>query len=62
MDMNSARLELTPSNPESGIVTIYLTILPKILILTFRGARQTRDTPHTCTAQSREAVMADDGS
>ena len=46
MDMNSARLELTPSNPESGIVTIYLTILPKIHIIFFRGARQTRDTLH----------------
>ena len=49
----------------------HLTMLPKIHILIFRGARQTSDTPrrtsdtphtHACTAQQkREAVMTDDG-
>ena len=44
----------------------HLTILPKIRILFFRGARLTRDTPHTHymhrTAKEREAVMTHDGS
>ena len=40
-----------------------LTILPKILVLIFRGARDARHTAHACTAQQkREAVMTDDGS
>ena len=43
MDMNFARLELTPSNPKSGIVTIWPYYQN---ILFFRDARQTRDTPH----------------
>ena len=66
MDMNSAWLELKPSNPKSGIVTI-LTTLPKIHILFFFAARarrvrhRTHDT--TCIARLKiEAVMTDGGS
>ena len=53
-DMNSARLELTPSNLKIGHRD-HLTILPKIHIVIFPGAQQTRDTPHThtCTAQQK---------
>ena len=43
----------------------HLTILPKIHILIFRSARETRDTPHTHAQHSkreREPVMTDDGS
>ena len=53
LDMNSARLELTQSNPKSGIV--------KFLFF----AAHARRTAHTCPAQQkreREAVMTDVGS
>ena len=40
----------------------HLTILPKIHILIFRGARSTHRTHMHSTAKEREAVMTDDGS
>ena len=42
----------------------HLTVLPKIhIIIIFRGARETHDTPHTHAQHSkRETVMTDDGS
>ena len=56
MDMNSARLKLTPSNPKFGHRD-HLTITTKIHTYFFRGARRTRD-----TAQHSKKEMTDDGS
>ena len=67
IDMNSARVELTPSNPNSGVVTIW-PYYQRSFLFSFRGARQTRDhvaritqhAPHS--KRGGEAVMTDDGS
>ena len=60
--MNSARLDAIKSKMGHRD---HLTLLPKLHILIFRGARQTRDTIHTHAQHSkreREAVMTDGGS
>ena len=62
--MNSARLELTPSNPKSGIVTIWPY---QRSIFLFFAARARRATHHTHihvqhSKREREAVITDDGS
>ena len=57
VDMISARTELAPSSPKSGIV-FFFTILPKIYIITFRGVQTVM---HSSTVEKREAVMTDDG-
>ena len=67
MEMNSARLELTPSKSKIGHRD-HFTILPKIQILFFsRRAEDARNvkrmTQHAQhSKRGREAVMTDDGS
>ena len=65
MDMDSARLELTPSNTKSGIVTIW-PYYQRYIFFFFQGTRQTRDTSHARhnmhSTANTEAVMTDDGS
>ena len=61
--MNSGRLELTPSNPKSGIVTIWPYHQRSIFL--FFAARYRRATHLTHAQHSkreREAVMTDGGS
>ena len=66
MEMNSARLELTPSNPKAGIVTLSPYYQrSKFFFFTARARRATlkRMTQHAQhSKRGREAVMTDDGS
>ena len=60
--MNSARLELTPSNPKSGIVTIWPYQRSIFLFFAARARRATHLTHAQHSKREREAVMTDGGS
>ena len=61
--MNSGRLELTPSNPKSGIVTIWPYHQRSIFLFFAARARCATHLTHAQhSKREREAVMTDGGS
>ena len=62
IDMVSARIELAPSSPKSGIVIFLLKTHVTWYLVLFFAARTTHRTHvHSRTAEEREAVMTDYG-